>query len=113
MRKEVTEIYITEDGKKFTDESEAKLHEKALGRRKAYRVDYCPDLNETGRTMKSGYLLVDASWGHDEWAEYFLYGKFGNRIALVQGSAPTVSWRFSKVEADEVDHNKIIGSVLK
>jgi hypothetical protein len=113
MRKEVTEIFVKDDGKKFTDENEAKLHEKVLGRRKFYRVNYCPDLNESGRTMKVGYLLVDASWGHNEWAEHFLYEKFGNRIALVQGSAPTLNWSFSKVNADQVDENKIIGRVLK
>jgi hypothetical protein len=113
MKKQTAEIYITDDGKKFTDESEAKRHEMALSRMRFYRVKYCPDLNETGHCMKQGFLLVDASWGHDEWAEHFLYEKFGNKIALVQGSAPTLNWHFQKVSADEVDHTKVIGRVSK
>src|SRR5690606_7187450 len=98
---------------KFLDEQQAKIHADSLNNTRYYQVRYGPDLTETGNCLKVGYLTVKASWGHDLWAEDWLYNKFGNRIAFVQGVAPTEKWTFSRVELNRVDHEKILGSILK
>ncbi|GGN66434.1 hypothetical protein [Oceanobacillus indicireducens] len=113
MEKKEMTVYIAKDGKKFFSEEQAKRHEEMLSNTKAYKVFYSPDLTETGNLGKVGYLIVQANWSHDLWAEYWLYSKFGNRIDFVQGVAPTKNWTFQKVDLDEVDHGKLLASIKK
>lgn len=113
MKKENTAVFITKDGKKFFNEQQAEQHEEALNNNRYYRVRYGPDLTETGNRLEVGYLIVKASWGHELWAEDWLYRKFGNRIAFVQGCAPTEKWTFGRVEMNQVDNEKILDSIIK
>ena len=113
MKKEEMTVYIAKDGKKFFSEEEATKHEKILSNRKAYMVSYKPDLTETGKLLAVGYLIVQATWSNELWAEDWLYNKFGNRIAFVQGVAPTEKWTFQEVNLDEVEHSKLLATIQR
>jgi hypothetical protein len=113
MKKVEMTVYITTDDKKFFTESEARRHEETIAKTKAYKVHYGPDLTETGMRLKEGYIVVQADWSHELWVEDWLYKKFGNRIAFVQGVAPTENWTFHKVDMNEVDHSKILATIRK
>lgn len=108
MKSETRMVYTTNDGKTFLDEGEAKRHEERLNKTRAYLVRYAPDLNEKGNTTKEGYILCTANWSHELWVEDWLYKKFGNRVAFVQGVSPTINWSFSKVDIEKVDNSKLL-----
>ena len=112
MREESVTIYVTKDGKKFIDKEQAERHEKLLENTRYFKVRYNPDLNETGQLMSVGYIKVQAPWGHNLWAEDWLYEQFGNRIAFIQGSAPTENWTYIEVDPEQVDYGKIIKSII-
>ncbi|MBM7715366.1 hypothetical protein MXL46_11305 [Heyndrickxia sporothermodurans] len=111
-KKEVT-VFITKDGRKFFTEEEAKGHEERLSITKAYKVSYGPDLTETGRLSKIGYLIVEARWSNELWAEDWLYRKFGSRIVFVQGVSPTVNWSFQRIGLEEVNYSELLGNIRK
>jgi hypothetical protein len=113
MKQELKTVYITEDGKRFFSESEAKQHEQLMSNTKAYVVCYSPDLNETGNLGKIGYIICSAKWSNDLWVEDYLYNKFGSRIAFVQGVSPTQKWRFERVDISRVDESKILTRINK
>ncbi|GIN88674.1 hypothetical protein J6TS2_50600 [Heyndrickxia sporothermodurans] len=113
MKTEQATVFVTEDGKKFHDEAKAIAHEKSLNNTRYYKVRYGPDLNETGNRLKVGYLIVKASWGHNLWAEDWLFNNFGNRIAFVQGCAPTENWTFGRVEVSQVDYSNVLETINK
>lgn len=113
MREEQKVVYTTDDGKTFFDKKEAEQYENQLKNKKAYRVHYQPDLNETGFRQKTGYIICYAQWGNELWVEDWLYKKFGNRIALVQGVSPTENWNFTKVDLDKVEADKILATIHK
>ncbi|PLS19534.1 hypothetical protein CVD28_03710 [Bacillus sp. M6-12] len=111
MKAEKRTVFTTEDGKTFFDKQEAEKHEEQLKNQKAYRVRYCPDLNETGMLQKTGYIICHARWGNELWVEDWLYKKFGNRIDFVQGVSPTEKWRFEQIETDKVEADKILATL--
>jgi hypothetical protein len=80
-------VYITEDGKEFTSESEAVAHEKSQKGLKYYTVRYSPDLTE-GRMASQRTGLVKISGFFDsemEIAEFACERAFGGSYAFVQG----------------------------
>lgn len=113
MEKRTMTVFVTKDGKRFFTEEEAKIHEEILNNTKAYKVRFSPDLTETGRLYDVGYLIVQAGWSHSLWAEDWLYKKFGNRVAFVQGVAPTENWTFEEVELEEVEQGKLLDNLKK
>lgn len=108
MRTESQLVYKTDDGKTFLDEKEAKKHENRLKHTRAYHVRYAPDLTEKGNTTEDGYIVCTAKWSNELWVEDWLYQKFGNRVAFVQGVSPTINWSFTKVDIKEVDDSKLL-----
>lgn len=113
MKTETRTVYTTNDGRTFFEESEAKRHEERLNHTKAYLVRYAPDLNETGRLNEEGYIVCHARWSNELWVEDWLYRKFGNRVALVQGVSPTPNWTFTKVDMENVDNSKLLAKIEK
>lgn len=113
MKSENRIVYTTNDGKTFFEESDAKRHEEQLNNTKAYLVRYAPDLNEKGCSTKEGYIICHANWSNELWVEDWLYQKFGNRVAFVQGVSPTSNWSFSKVPLEEVDNSKLLVKLVK
>lgn len=113
MKKVDVVAYVTEDGKKFFSEVEAKAYEERIKNIKFYEVKYSPDLNETGNLMKFGYVKVQARWARELWLEDWLYGKFGSRVAFVQGSAPTWNWSYREVSLREVEKDELLTHLVK
>lgn len=111
MREEQRAVFITDDGKTFFDKKQAEHYEEQLKNKKAYKVQYAPDLNETGFLQKTGYILCYAQWGNDLWVEDWLYNNFGKRIEFVQGVSPTENWKFKRIDIEAIEADKILASL--
>jgi hypothetical protein len=113
VKAEQQTVYTTEDNKTFLIQAEAEAHELNIKNTRAYRISYAPDLNETGRLQKTGCIVCQAQWSHELWVEDWLFQKFGNRIAFVQGVAPTENWTFRKIELKEVKPTELLATIRK
>lgn len=86
-------IFKAFDGKIFTSESECKEYEKQrkefLDKLKFFKVNYSPDLNETGLFTGELLVAVYSKYGlHKEIVNNYCIKKFGYLGESVQG------WRF-------------------
>lgn len=113
MREEKMTIYITSDNERFFSEEAAKKHEERLSNTRAYKVLYEPDLNETGKLGKKGYLIVESLHGHKLWAEDWLYKKLGSRVAFVQGCVPVKNWTFERVDISDIKKSELLAKIVK
>jgi hypothetical protein len=106
MREEKQTIYITDDGKAFTDKKEATIHETKLNNVKNYLVRYSPDLTEGRGFQAAGIVMVHAKGSHKEFVEHWCYKKFGNRIDFCMGAygsnAITDSWDIKEASEDDL-----------
>lgn len=105
MRSETKEVFITDDGREFTDKSAAEKHETeetAKERRRTYwHVSHKPDLTE-GRGMY-GSLYVRCEEVEPYNAEMLMldycFRVLGSPVAFVQGCAPMPNWQLRKIES--------------
>ena len=61
------QIYVADDGAEFMTENECRDYESVAKEIKYFRIDYSPDLCETGCYQKSIFVAVHSLWG--------IYGK--------------------------------------
>lgn len=113
MREDKTTVYVTSDNKRFFNKAAAEKHEKRLTNTKVYKVRYEPDLNETGRLSKSGYLIIESLHDHELWAEDWLYKNLGSRVAFVQGSQPVINWSYVTAGRREVNKDVVLAKLIK
>lgn len=106
-------VYETVDGRKFREKELAEKHEGSLQDIKAYEVHLS---DETSRKIKlKGYLLVHAKEHHDMFAEYWGYGRYGNRVKFennaYDSAAVRETWKLNKCDVNEVDFELIIEKI--
>ena len=97
-RKEV-DVFITEDGKEFLSEEEAREHEKRL-KDCSYWIVICnPDLTEGRGWYRKIYLTVYN--GSRNLVEDWCYENIGRKTAWVHGVVEIENWRLHKSNPEE------------
>lgn len=105
-------VYETIDGQKFIEKELAERHEGSLQDVRAYEVQCGQEIGGKHRLQKAGYLVVHAKEYHDMFAEYWGYGRYGNRVKFDDGKYASdsikESWKLTKCKIDDVIFEEII-----
>jgi hypothetical protein len=115
MREVKSVIYITDDGKEFTNKNDALKHETKLKNVKAFLVRYNPDLTEGRGFQKSGIVLVHANGNHKEFVEHWCYERFGNSITFVMGvygsNAICGNWYITSATDNDINQFEVLDKI--
>lgn len=115
MKEIKSTIYITDDGKEFTNKKEAMEHESRLNNVKYFVVRYSPDLTEGRGLQKAGLVMVHAKGSHREFVEHWCYQNFGNRIDFCMGvygsNAIMAAWSIREVVESEIGSYEVLNKI--
>ena len=100
--------YIADDGTEFATEKSCRDYElDANGKYKYWIIHHSADTTETGCTQRKTYIKTiwegfPAQQGDNEVQilEDYCFENFGKKTAWVQGVAPCVNWRVTKVKKE-------------
>lgn len=99
-------IYVSDDGKEFTNKANCELYEKENKHIRWFRVMHTPDLNETGNLLCASYFVVYSKFGYyEEILDDYLrkelkYSKIG---PSVMGYGLQEHYRIVKVDRIVID----------
>jgi hypothetical protein len=105
-------VYVTDDGKEFTNRKEAELHETKTKDVKYFLVSYAPDLTEGRGLQNKGILMVHSKGCQSMFAEHYCYQKFGNKIEFVMGvygsNAITQNWSIREINKEQTANYPVL-----
>ena len=112
MKEVKSVIYVTEDGKEFTNKQEALEHEDKLLNVKPFLVRYCPDLTEGRGLQKSGIVWVHANGSYKDFVEHWCYEHFGNKFDFCMGvygsNAIVNTWYVTTASESDLNENEVL-----
>lgn len=106
MKTETKEVFITDDGREFTNRAEAEKHEKAEAAASAHRtywhIAHNPDLTEGRGMYGSTYVKCEgvAPYNAEMLMQDYCFRTFGSPAAFVQGCALTPNWKLRQIDRD-------------
>lgn len=105
------EVYVTEDGREWTDKKEAQAHEMMLENTKFFEVRSSPDLTE-GRGYQNMIRVSVSGPGAKYWHELLLRDwcirQYGGVVGFIMGCAhaPMPLWTIHQIDAAEFSKNE-------